>query len=89
MSAGKMLRRVAGDKLLLEVETASGQDLFHGLRELGLIGWRRGRTRSMAAFYAEAGMLLRMLQTDNFQPSPQDDLLTATNVWPFDEMPVG
>jgi hypothetical protein len=88
MGPGGMLRRVAGEKLILGVETACGEDLFRGLRALGLVGWRRGRTRSIAAFYGEAGMLLRVLQTDNFQPSPQDELLTATNVWPFEEMAV-
>jgi hypothetical protein len=39
-------------------------------------------------FYGEAGMLLRMLQTDSFQPAPRAELLTVTNTWPFAEMPI-
>ena len=90
MSTGKLLRTGAHPDAIRQVANECGEKFFNGLRELGLGGGplRRPWKRSTGSFYGEAGMLLRMLQTDNFQPGPRSRLLTVTNAWPFDQMPI-
>ena len=41
----------------------------------------------MGRFYAQAGMLLRVVQRDTLVPEPASDSLSITNRWPFEEMP--
>lgn len=41
----------------------------------------------MGHFYAQAGMLLRFVQTDNFVPGPGSQLRATTNKWPYEAMP--
>lgn len=89
MSTGTLLRSAAHPKAVDTVARAAGEQLLRGLEELNLVGWRRGRVVRTGSLYGESGMLLRMLQTDNFQPGARSDLLTVTNAWPFDEMPTG
>jgi hypothetical protein len=43
----------------------------------------------MGHFYAQAGMLLRFLQTDNFVLGPESELRAITNKWPYEDMPTG
>jgi hypothetical protein len=71
MSTGDLLRSMARAEAIDQVATAAGQDLWNGLQQLGLAGWRRGRKAYTGTFYGEAGMLLRALQTDKFEPDPR------------------
>ncbi len=89
MSAGKLLSRAVDKKYINRVTTVCGDDFYHGLLELGLVGWRRRKVPSMGHFYAEAGMLLRALQSDTFVPGAWSELRAAasTDRWPFDEIP--
>lgn len=88
MGTGRLLRSSVDPGFVRRVANVCGEDLLHGLRQLGLVGWRRRRVSGIGWFYAEAGMLLRVLQTDNFQPGPRSDVLLSTNAWPFEQMPV-
>jgi hypothetical protein len=88
MSTGDLLRTAAHAKAIDQVTGVGGRQFSNGLQELGLGGWRRGRRPFTGMYYTEAGMLLRMLQTDRFEPGPRANILTATNAWPFEAMPV-
>lgn len=88
MNTGRLLRDSVDSAFVTQVSTACGEDLLHGLREVRLAGWRRGRRPATGALYGEAGMLLRFMQTDNFTPGAKSDLLTVTSEWPFDNMPI-
>ena len=88
MSTGDLLRAAADAKAIDQVTGVAGRQFADGLQRAGLGGWRRGRRPFTGIFYAEAGMLLRMLQTDRFEPGPRVQILTATNAWPFERMPV-
>jgi hypothetical protein len=87
MSTARLLKSVVDPKFVRRVRAVCGEDLYHGLLELDLIGWRRRQVPYIGGFYAEAGMLLRFMQTDNYDPGSRSDLLTVTNMWPFDETP--
>ena len=88
MSTGGVLKTVAHAKAIDQVAGVAGEELWIGLQELGLAGRRRGRKTYTGTLYGEAGMLLRVLQTDRFQPDARATMLTATNAWPFDQMPI-
>jgi hypothetical protein len=88
INTGRLLRESVDPAFVTQVSTACGEDLFHGLKELGFAGWRRGRRPATRALYGEAGMLLRFMQTDNFTPDARSGQLTVTSEWPFDEMPI-
>ena len=88
MSTGGVLKTVAHARAIDEVAAVAGEQLWKGLQELGLAGWRRGRKVYTGTLYGEAGMLLRVLQTDRFQPDARATMLTATNAWPFELLPV-
>ena len=64
-----------------------GEELYRALLELGLVGWRRRKVPYIGHFYAQAGMLLRFVQTDNFVPGPESELGATTDKWPYEEMP--
>jgi hypothetical protein len=89
MSTGDLLRTAAHAEAIDQVTGVAGKQFSDGLRELGLGGWRRARRPFTGIYYAEAGMLLRMLQTDRFEPGARATIVAATNAWPFDEMPLG
>ena len=44
-----------------------------------LVGWRGGRVPYMGDFYADAGMVLRFVQTDVFQPDIPSELFAAAS----------
>lgn len=89
ISTGELLRAAAHPEAVRRVANACGENVFNGLQGVGLGRWRRAWKRSTGSFYGEAGMLLRMLQTDLFEPGARDEVLTLTNAWPFDHMPIG
>lgn len=86
MSTGKLLAEAVSKDYVSRVENVCGEELYQGLLELGLVGWRRRRVPYMGHFYADAGMLLRVVQGETFVPGPRSDLLADTNRWPFEEM---
>jgi len=85
MSTGTLLARVAGKKEIGKVQNICGENLYQGLLDLGLVGRRRGRVPYMGRFYAQAGMLLRVVQRD--APEPASECVAITNRWPFEDMP--
>jgi len=87
ISAGTPLAQVAGKKEIAKVRNICGQSLYQGLLDLGLVGRRRRKVPDMGRFYAQAGMLLRVVQRDTLVPEPASDSLSITNRWPFEEMP--
>ena len=87
ISAGTPLAQVAGKKEIAKVRNICGQSLYQGLLDLGLVGRRRRKVIDMGRFYAQAGMLLRVVQRDTLVPEPASDSLSITNRWPFEEMP--
>jgi len=87
MSSGKPLARVTGKKEITRVKNICGESLYQGLRELGLVGGRRRKVPYMGSFYAQAGMLLRVVQSDTFVPEPAAEVQEITDRWPFEEMP--
>ena len=87
ISAGTPLAQVAGKKEIAKVRNICGQSLYRGLLDLGLVGRRRRKVPDMGRFYAQAGMLLRVVQRDTLVPEPASDSLSITNRWPFEEMP--
>jgi hypothetical protein len=87
MSTGKQLARVVGKKETGRVKSICGESLYQGLRELGLVGGRRRNVPYIGRFYAQAGMLLRVVQNDTFVPGPASEVQESTDRWPFEEMP--
>lgn len=87
MSTGRLLADATSKAYINSVETVCGEELYRGLLELGLVGWRRRKVPYMGHFYAQAGMLLRFVQTDNFVPGPESELRATTNRWAFEAMP--
>jgi hypothetical protein len=87
MSTGTLLSQVAGKKEINRVKNICGESLYQGLLELGLVGGRRRKVPYMGRFYAQAGMLLRVVQSDTFVPGPASELQGTTDRWPFEEMP--
>ena len=87
ISAGTPLSQVAGKKEIAKVRNICGQSLYQGLVDLGLVGRRRRKVPYMGRFYAQAGMLLRVVQSDTLVPEPASESLAIANQWPFEEMP--
>jgi hypothetical protein len=87
MSTGTLLAQVTNKKEIGKVQNICGESLYQGLRDLGLVGKRRRTVPYMGRFYAQAGMLLRVLQRDTPVAEPASDSLAITNRWPFEEMP--
>jgi hypothetical protein len=87
MSAGTPLAQVTGKKEIAKVRNICGESLYQGLVDLGLVGRRRRKVPDAGRFYAQAGMLLRVVQRDTLVPEPASDSLSITNQWPFEEMP--
>jgi hypothetical protein len=88
MSRGRLLGAVADPDAVRQVANAAGRNLVQGLQELGLGRSRRGRRFFTGYLYGEAGMLLRHLQTDRFQPDLMTEVVVASKAWPFEEMPI-
>jgi hypothetical protein len=87
MSTGTLLTQVTGKKEIGKVQNICGESLYQGLRDLGLVGrWRR-QVPYMGRFYAQAGMLLRVVQRDTLVAEGASDSPAITNRWPFEEMP--
>ena len=87
MSTGTLLARVVGKKATGQVKNLCGESLYQGLLELGLVGARRRKVPHIGRFYAQAGMLLRVVPSDTFVPRPASELQEITDRWPFEEMP--
>jgi hypothetical protein len=87
MSAGKLLAQLTGKKEVAKVQNICGESLYQGLRDLELVGWRRRNVPYLGRFYAQAGMLLRVVQSETLVPEPASQSLAITNPWPFEEMP--
>jgi hypothetical protein len=87
MSTGELLAQVAGKEEIGRVKNICGESLYQGLLELGLVGRRRRRVPDIGRFYAQAGMLLRVIQSDTFVPGPVSELQGIPDRWPFEEMP--
>jgi hypothetical protein len=87
MSTPTRLAQVTGKKEIGKVQNICGESLYQGLVELGLIGRRRRMVPYMGRFYAQAGMLLRVVQSDTLVPEPASESLAITNQWPYEEMP--
>ena len=87
MSTGKLLAQVTGKKEIGRVQNICGENLYQGLRELGLVGWRRRNVPYVGRFYAQAGMLLRVVQSDRFEPEPVSESPETTDRWRFEDMP--
>lgn len=86
MTAGKPLAQVVGKKEVGRVKNICGESLYQGLLELGLVGGRRRKVPHLGGFYAQAGMLLRVVQSDTFVPAPASASQGITP-WPFEDMP--
>jgi hypothetical protein len=87
MSTGTLLTQMTGKKEIGKVQNICGESLYQGLLDLGLVGKRRRKVPYMGRFYAQAGMLLRVAQSDTLVAEPASDSLAITNRWPFEEMP--
>ena len=87
MSTGTLLAQVTGKKEIGKVQNICGESLYQGLVDLGLVGRRRRKVPYMGRFYAQAGMLLRVVQSDTLVPEPASESLAIANQWPFEEMP--
>jgi hypothetical protein len=87
MSTGRLLAQATSKACIARVETVCGEELYRELLELGLVGWRRRKVPYIGDFYAQAGMLLRFVQTDNFVPGSESELRATTNMWPYQDMP--
>ena len=87
MSTGLLLAQATSKAYIDRVETVCGEELYWKLLELGLVGWRRRKVPYIGHFYAQAGMLLRFVQTDNFVPGSESELRATTNKWPYEHMP--
>jgi hypothetical protein len=89
MSTGTLLAQVTGKKEIGKVQNICGENLYQELLDLGLVGRRRRKVPYMGRFYAQAGMLLRVVQRDTLAPELTSETLAITNRWPFEEMPTG
>jgi hypothetical protein len=87
MSTGTLVAQVTRKKEIGKVQIICGESLYQGLLELGLVGRRRRKVPYMGRFYAQAGMLLRVLQSDTIAPGPASESLAIADRWPFEEMP--
>jgi hypothetical protein len=87
MSTGALLAQVTGKKEIAKVRNICGESLYQGLLDLGLVGRRRRKVPDMGRFYAQAGMLLRVVQNDTLVPEAALESLEITSQWPFEEMP--
>jgi hypothetical protein len=87
MSTGRLLAQATSKAYIDRVENVCGEELYRGLAELGLVGWRRRTVPYIGHFYAQAGMLLRFVQSDNFVPRSDSELRAITNKWPYQDMP--
>ena len=87
MSTGTPLARVTGKKEIDKVRNICAASLYQGLLDLGLVGRRRRKVPHVGRFYAQAGMLLRVVQSDTLVPEPASESLASTDQWPFEEMP--
>jgi hypothetical protein len=87
MSSAKLVAQVARKKEIGKVNGICGESFYQGLRDLGLVGRRRRNVPYIGRFYAQAGMVLRVLQSDTVVPEPAPELSAITNRWPFEEMP--
>jgi hypothetical protein len=87
ISAGTPLAQVTDKREIAKVRNICGHSLYQGLLDLGLVGRRRRKVPDMGRFYALAGMLLRVVQSDTLVTEPASDSLSITNRWPFEEMP--
>lgn len=87
MSNGTLLARVTGKKEIGKVQNICGESLYRGLRDLGLVGRRRRKVPYMGRFYAQAGMLLRVVQRDELVAEPASESLAIADRWRFEEMP--
>jgi hypothetical protein len=87
MGTGTLLTQVTNKKEIGKVQNICGQSLYQGLLDLGLVGRRRRKVPYMGRFYAQAGMLLRVVQRDTLEPEPAPESLAIANQWPFEEMP--
>jgi hypothetical protein len=87
MSTGTLLKQVTGKREIGKVKNICGQSLYQGLVDLGLVGRRRRKVPDMGRFYAQAGMVLRVVQSDTLVPEPASESLSITNPWPFEKMP--
>ena len=87
MSTGTLLTQVTGKKEIGRVKKICGENLYQELLDLGLVGKRRRKVPYMGRFYAQAGMLLRVVQSDTLVPEPASESLAIANQWPFEEMP--
>jgi hypothetical protein len=87
LGTGTLLAQVTGTKEIGKVQNICGESLYQGLLELGLVGRRRRKVPYMGRFYAQAGMLLRVVQRDTVEPEPESESPTITKRWPFEEMP--
>lgn len=87
MSTAKLLAQVARKKEIGKVNGICGESLYQGLLDLGLVGRRRRNVPYMGRFYAQAGMVLRVLQSDTVVPESASESSGITNPWPFEEMP--
>ena len=87
MSSGTLLAQVSGKKEIGKVQNICGESLYQGLLDLGLVGRRRRKVPYVGRFYAQAGMVLRVLQSDKLVAEPASESLAITNRWPFEEMP--
>jgi hypothetical protein len=87
MSTGTLLAQVTGKKEIGKVQNICGESLYQGLLDLGLVGRRRRKVPYVGRFYAQAGMLLRVVQSDTVVPEPAPESVAITSQWPFEEMP--
>ena len=86
LSTGRLLAQVVGKKVTGRVMNICGESLYQGLLELGLVGRRRGKVPHMGRFYAQAGMLLRVVQSDTFVPADASESEEIAHRWPYEEM---
>jgi hypothetical protein len=87
MSTGTLVARVTRKKEIGKVQIICGESLYQGLLELALVGRRRRKVPYMGRFYAQAGMLLRVLQSDTIAPESASESLAIADRWRFEEMP--
>jgi hypothetical protein len=87
MGTGALLAQVTGKKEIGKVQNICGESLYQGLLALELVGRRRRKVPYVGRFYAQAGMLLRVLQRDTLVPEPASESLAISNRWPFADMP--
>lgn len=87
MSTAALLAQVTGKKEIGKVTNICGESLYQGLLDLGLVGRRRRKVPYMGRFYAQAGMLLRVVQSETLVPEAVSESMAITNRWPFEEMP--